>query len=286
MNLTKYKVYPILALIILAVSACEKEYPGIEVEDNENISAYLKENNLVFDEFKDTGIFYKIIKPGTGDSLKDNQQVPLIYTIRSLDGKVSAVDTFTNRYANYLGYLAPDGFYLGVKQILGKGNGEIRLIIPSKLAYGRNGNSSIPGNTSVDVSVKVLNAASLPEYDDSSIRLYMKSNNLTGFTKTASGLYYKIGDPGTGAAITPTSNLIAKYSAKLLNGTSVDSSESYNFYLDDLIDGWQEGLPLIKAGGSIRLLIPSALAYGINGSGPIPVFSCLDFEITVKSVIL
>ncbi|HCN84584.1 MAG TPA: hypothetical protein DIT07_13325 [Sphingobacteriaceae bacterium] len=286
MNLIKYKVYPILALIILAVSACKKEYVGIEVQDNENIQAYLKENNLVFSEFKDTGIFYKITKPGTGDSLKYSDQVPLIYTIRSLDGKVSAVDTFTNRYGNYLGYLAPEGFEIGVKQILGKGDGEIRLIIPSKLAYGRNGNSSIPGNTSIDVSIKVLNAASLPAYDDSVIQLYLKSNSLTGFTKTASGLYYKISDPGTGATITTNSKLIAKYSGKLFNGTVFDSAEAYNFVLEDLIKGWQEGLPLIKSGGTIRLLVPSSLAYGMKGSGPVPIFSCLDFEITVTSVTL
>lgn len=285
MNLIKYKVYPILAFIILAFSACEKEYEGIEVEDDVNIQAYLKENNLAFNKFENTGIYYKILKPGVGDSVKDSQQVPLIYTISSLDGKVTTVDTFTNRYANYLGYLAPDGFYIGIKKILGKADGEVRLIIPSKLAYGRNGNSQIPGNTSVDVTIKALNAASIPEYDDSVIRLYLKSNGLTGFSKTASGLYYKINDPGTGAAITANSELVAKYTGKLLNGTSVDSSEDYRFYLDDLIKGWQEGLPLIKAGGSIRLIIPSSLAYGINGSGPIPVFSCIDFEITVLSVI-
>jgi FKBP-type peptidyl-prolyl cis-trans isomerase FkpA len=54
--------------------------------------------------------------------------------------------------------------------------------------------------------------------------------------------------------------------------------------LGTLIEGWKEGLPYIKKGGSIRLIIPSQLAYGVQGSGTIPPFSCLDFDIKVKDV--
>lgn len=284
MNLIKYKAYAILALIIFVISSCEKEYEGIEVLDNANIQAYMKTNNLSFSQYKDTGIFYKITKAGTGDSLRYNEKVPLLYTIRSLDGKSVAVDTFTNRYSDYLGYLGPKGFEIAVKEILGKGNSEIRAIIPSQLAYGRNGNSTIAGNESIDVTIKVLTAASLPDYDDSVIRLFMKNNGLTGFTKTSSGLYYKITDPGTGGSINIDSRMTADYSGKLLNGTEFDTGVNYAFALSDLIKGWQEGLPLINEGGSIRLLIPSSLGYGLTGSGPVPVFSCLDFTITVKTI--
>jgi FKBP-type peptidyl-prolyl cis-trans isomerase FkpA len=284
MNLIKYKVYPVIALIIFAITSCEKEYENIDTLDKTNIQAFLKTNGLNFSEFQNTGIYYNIIKPGTGDSLRYNEKVPVLYTIHSLDGKFSSVDTFTNRYADFLGYLGPKGFGIAVKQILGKGNGEIRAIIPSDLAYGRNGNTTIAGNESVDVSIKVLTAASLPQYDDSVIRLYIKTNSLTGFNKTASGLYYKITDPGTGISINADSRMTADYTAKLLNGTTVDSGVDYAFTLTDLIKAWQEGLPLIKGGGTIRLLVPSSLAYGLPGSGPIPVFSCLDFEITVKTV--
>jgi FKBP-type peptidyl-prolyl cis-trans isomerase len=285
MNLTKYHIYSILAFLILAVSSCEKDYESIEVLDEKNIQEYLDKNDLNMTAFGNTGIYYSEIKAPTGSDLAYNQEVPLIYTIRSLDGKNTALDTFTNRYSDFLGYLGPEGFRIGVKDILKKSDGEIRLIIPSKLAYGRNGNGVVPGNTSVDVNIKVIDLASLPQYDESVISLYMKSNNLTGFTRTSSGLYYKIADPGTGDPILPDSELTAQYTAKLFNGTEIYSSDSYRFYLDDLIKGWKEGLPLIKGGGSIRLLVPSGLAYGLKGSGPVTPFSCLDFDIKVVSVI-
>jgi FKBP-type peptidyl-prolyl cis-trans isomerase len=51
------------------------------------------------------------------------------------------------------------------------------------------------------------------------------------------------------------------------------------------VKGWREGIPLIKQGGSIRLIIPSTLGYGLDGSSPsVPAFSALDFEITVTDV--
>jgi FKBP-type peptidyl-prolyl cis-trans isomerase len=58
-----------------------------------------------------------------------------------------------------------------------------------------------------------------------------------------------------------------------------------------VIPGWQEGLQyLTGAGGTITLLIPSALAYGDAGSSnsvtgaTIPPFSCLKFDITAVTV--
>ena len=280
----KYNAYLILALIIFAVSACEKEYDGIEVLDEKNIQDYIEKNDLNMTAFGSTGIYYTETKTPTGPEVANNKEIALIYTIRSLDNNSTALDTFTNRYSDFLGYLAPEGFRIGVKDILKKSDGEIRLIIPSRLAYGRNGNGVIAGNSSVDVTIKAIDLASLSQYDDSVIRLYMKSNNLTGFSKTSSGLYYKITDPGTGDQVLPASELTAQYTAKLFNGNQIDSGESYRFYLDDLIKAWQEGLPLLKQGGSIRLLVPSGLAYGPKGSGPVTPFSCLDFDIKVLAV--
>lgn len=63
------------------------------------------------------------------------------------------------------------------------------------------------------------------------------------------------------------------YTGKLLNGTTFDmqpnaSQTGWNLYSP--IQGWQIAIPLIKKGGEIKMVIPSALAYGCIGSGPIP----------------
>jgi len=76
------------------------------------------------------------------------------------------------------------------------------------------------------------------------------------------------------------------YGATLMNGTYFDSSAvSIRLPLDSLIKGWQIGLPKIKAGGQIKLLIPSTLAYGCNGAGNVvPSNSPVYFNIYLDSL--
>jgi FKBP-type peptidyl-prolyl cis-trans isomerase FkpA len=53
----------------------------------------------------------------------------------------------------------------------------------------------------------------------------------------------------------------------------------------EVIPGWDQGLVGMKAGGSRRLVIPSALAYGRQGSGDaIPPNATLIFDIDLLNV--
>lgn len=277
-------------LVLSIIVACEKEYETIDVIDDRNVEAYIKQNNLNVQEYQDSGVYYQVVSPGTGAETKYSDKMPLIFTIRSLDGKYLAIDTFNigNRYYNYLGYFNPEAVRTGIKEVLKKSGGTLRMVIPSRLAFGRNGVGSIPGNASLDLVVKVMEVSKIPQYDDFTINKYMELNALTGFTKTTTGLYYKIDQPGTGSPITVDSTVVAEYTGKLLNGIVFDKAvagSGASFALSSVVKGWQEAIPLIKQGGSIRMLIPSALAYGMDGSsGSIPPFSCLDFAVKVTDV--
>ena len=93
---------------------------------------------------------------------------------------------------------------------------------------------------------------------------------------------------GTGPIVAAGSNIKIFYTGWLLNGTIFDSRRSpqapIDFDLDGLIQGWQQGIPGMRAGGIRRLYIPSALAYGANGSPPsVPPNSDLVFEIKMIS---
>mgnify|MGYP003837760267 FL=1 len=117
---------------------------------------------------------------------------------------------------------------------------------------------------------------------------FMQTNNLTGFTKAAEGYYYKITDLGSGTeTISGTSAISVEYTGKTLNGTIFDKTTAGSpatFTLSSTVEGWRLALPLVKKGGTLQIILPSALGYGISGSGSIAPFSCMYFDIKVTDV--
>jgi FKBP-type peptidyl-prolyl cis-trans isomerase FkpA len=106
------------------------------------------------------------------------------------------------------------------------------------------------------------------------------------FTKHSSGMYYYIENPGTGVSPTINSTLSVKYKGTFTNGVVFDEpSSTVSFGLSSVIIGWQIGMPLIKKGGKIKLIIPSSYAYGCSANGPIPAYSILYFEIELIDVL-
>ncbi|MCM1532449.1 MAG: FKBP-type peptidyl-prolyl cis-trans isomerase [Ruminococcus flavefaciens] len=106
--------------------------------------------------------------------------------------------------------------------------------------------------------------------------------------QTASGLQYKEIVKGKGASPKATDEVLVHYTGKLLDGTVFDSSvergEPISFPLNGVIAGWTEGLQLMKEGGKTIFYIPSDLAYGDGGNGPIPGGSTLIFEVELLKV--
>jgi FKBP-type peptidyl-prolyl cis-trans isomerase FklB len=90
-----------------------------------------------------------------------------------------------------------------------------------------------------------------------------------GVVTTASGLQYKILEPGSGKNPGPTDEVTVNYRGTLIDGHEFDSSykrgKPATFPLNGVIKGWTEGLQLVKPGGKIQLFIPSSLAYGDRG---------------------
>ncbi|RBP46284.1 FKBP-type peptidyl-prolyl cis-trans isomerase FklB [Roseimicrobium gellanilyticum] len=93
-----------------------------------------------------------------------------------------------------------------------------------------------------------------------------------GYTTTASGLQYKVVQPGSGRRPTAASTVTVHYRGTLLNGTEFDSSYSRGvpatFPLNGVIPGWTEGLQLMQEGAQYEFVIPSHLAYGTRGAPP------------------
>ena len=106
---------------------------------------------------------------------------------------------------------------------------------------------------------------------------------------TESGLQYEVLTEGTGAQPTAADQVEVHYTGKLIDGTVFDSSVERGtpatFGVTQVIPGWVEALQLMKAGAKWRLFIPSQLAYGPQGAGPIGPNQTLIFDVELLKVI-
>ncbi len=78
---------------------------------------------------------------------------------------------------------------------------------------------------------------------------------------------------GTGNPVKAADTITAHYTGAtakdgIIFESSKDSGQPATFPLSGVIQGWQQGVPGMKVGGIRRLLIPSTLAYGAQGSPP------------------
>lgn len=134
-------------------------------------------------------------------------------------------------------------------------------------------------------SIFIVSSCSSGLSDEDVILQYISDNNLNA-EPTGSGLYYVINTAGNGNVPNINSIVTVAYKGTLTDGTIFDQSDAngLTFPLTNVIQGWQEGIPLFSEGGSGILLIPSALGYGNQAIGNIPANSVLIFEVTLIDV--
>ncbi|MBL7732310.1 MAG: FKBP-type peptidyl-prolyl cis-trans isomerase [Chitinophagaceae bacterium] len=123
------------------------------------------------------------------------------------------------------------------------------------------------------------------ESEQAAIQTFATNNGITGAFHS-SGIYYQVMNPGSGFTPSTSSKVFVTYTGKFMNGDQFDTgtTPAEGWVLGTLIPGWQIGLPLIQKGGTIKLIIPSSLAYGCTGRIGIPGNSILYFEITLNDV--
>jgi len=104
-----------------------------------------------------------------------------------------------------------------------------------------------------------------------------------------SGLQYEILVETTGPKPAFTDMVKVNYEGRLIDGqifsSTYDYGEPISFALNQVIPGWSEGLQLMSAGSKYRFFIPSEIAYGASGEGPIPPYSTLIFVVELLEII-
>ena len=104
-------------------------------------------------------------------------------------------------------------------------------------------------------------------------------------TTTATGLRYRDLAPGAGPVAQAGQSLEVRYAGWLTDGKPFDSGV-YTFVLGrhQVIDGWDQGLEGMRAGGKRKLVIPPSLGYGARGMGPIPPNATLVFDVELLGI--
>ncbi|MCC6251592.1 MAG: FKBP-type peptidyl-prolyl cis-trans isomerase [Bacteroidia bacterium] len=131
---------------------------------------------------------------------------------------------------------------------------------------------------------------------------YLADNKITT-PPTASGLIYIEKVKGKGAKVEKGKKVVMNYVGRLLDGTVFDTSiekeaKANNLYQEgrtyepfeftvgngEVIQGWDEALPMMNEGGKAVFIIPSEIAYGEMAQGPIKPYSTLVFEVELLKI--
>lgn len=120
----------------------------------------------------------------------------------------------------------------------------------------------------------------------------LEGTKLAGFEPVTNVTQLEILDTveGTGDEVQTDATVTAHYTGALCaDGTIFQSSHDMGrpatFPLSHVIEGWQQGVPGMKVGGTRRLVIPAAQAYGTSSPSPsIPPNSDLVFDIELTSI--
>jgi len=111
---------------------------------------------------------------------------------------------------------------------------------------------------------------------------------MSEYTKTETGLEYKVIRMGDGEKPEATDEVEVHYEGKLEDGTIFDSSyarnEKISFGLNQVISGWTEGLQLMPVGSEFEFKIPANLAYGEQALPGIPAGSTLIFKVELFGI--
>jgi FKBP-type peptidyl-prolyl cis-trans isomerase len=302
---------PIALLAIVFLSGC-KDNPDIMLEREKRLlEQYLEQNNITVEPLSN-GIYFLESVPGSGEMPATGDYVIVEYTASLIDGKV--FDTTSEEIAAAKGILSPAVLYGNSKfklmntQIKGieeglklmKEGGEARLIIPSRLGYGSTSSSSVPAYSTLIFDIKLNKVIKDPiAYEvlelANYINLYADSVDITLETieyisdALTTDWYFVELEEGAGDSIKKDFTVYIYYEGKLVDGRVFDknfgNTSAFSFKVDggSVIKGMDLAVKKMKKDGKARVIVPSSLGYGEAGSGKIPPFSPLVFDILVSA---
>lgn len=241
------------------------------------------------------GIYYKLHIPGeTGKKAKEDD----FYEVR-MQNKFGGKVFFDSEFQNAAGTMIMQSSASRYFSVLGEGDSATFLLPGGDLML-----PGMPDTGMVEMNVKIIRILTAdevqkieksadPDLDEQVlIHRYMAKNKLS-ITPDSTGLYYHEIKEGTGAKPVTGSTVSVNYLGILPNGLridgNVDAGPPFVFIYGtegQMIPGIMKALSHMKAGGKAKIILPSPLAFGVNGSstGIVPPHTPVIYEIELVSV--
>ena len=277
--LSKIMLTAVSCLMLFSCSIGETDYEKQVKIDDQILYKYMADNNLQAQKHTE-GFYYQVITANpTGAALKKNDVVSFYYTITNLNQQtltlhnsfVAATPIETNELPGkkpaqfkLLTYsIIPEGLDYAVSMM--RVGEKYRFYIPSYLAYGSYNTSDFSANSNFIIDIRIVDAKTETEIDDiqrDSIENYVSAKYAT-FEKYASGLYFVDSIPGTGRRPNTVDYVSIDFSRKYMDDNVIKVTNSVSFFLGQgqAVQGLEEGIKLMKEGGTSVLIMPSKLAF-------------------------
>ena len=213
-----------------------------------------------------SGIKYDVLRTGKGDAPGKENNFEIRHALWNTKGKL--LDTSYNNPNALRGKAGKFNIkFLNEAPCVMNPGSIYRFEVPAEFCFGDQAKGpDLPANSTtvwLIEMIKVIQPMPIPEYFES------KKENLK---TTKSGLQYEVIKAGLGKNGEMGKNVTVHYVGWLPGGDRFDSSyergEPSTFRLGAVIQGWNEGLALMKEGAVYKFVIPGNLAYGERGSPP------------------
>lgn len=267
-------IYGIVAFAALLASCEQPEEALTDRKRRENdaeINQYIQQNNLTATKTEQGIYFVQTKAVPTGQAPKMGDEVRYHYVARRLDGVI--VDSTDMAGNNPITVVLAEGNTRGIT--LGQYEGIIKLrqgeegfvLVPASLDVGRVGTLLLPQYSPVRYDLRIMSVRT----ENQQIQNYISTNNLSVTTLTSDSIRVvkTLVQPTDSMAIVAGKTVTLNYKgSRASNGVLFDSGSGYKVKIGEKrnVTGFENGLTNLRAGERAKLIFPSTLGYGIQGS--------------------
>ena len=312
MNIRNISLAAFAGIMVLSFTSCMKIDDSEQKADEERkaneqniLNDYIANNNILVTPGS-SGLYYIETLAGTGDTAKLKNWIEIKYTGHLVSNN-SVTMTNDMQIAKDNGLYSASYFYgqtrlklgeismAGLNQGIGmmREGGKARLIFPSSLGLGGLSSQTIPSYSSMIFDIELLKVIpDIKMYEDSLMMDYLVADSIS--TDSIHGIFIHTATEGTGEFPATGDRVTVTYKGKFMNGRVFDPG-SMPFVLTigggNSIKGFEEGVKMVKEGGSATIVIPFYYAYGEYGRVDnynrtlIPPFTTLVFDISVTEIV-